>query len=77
MYDVVEHDDVLPAVFARLLLWTLPAALPDPFDVEGGWTQYLWGWRPGAVRRDPILHRARWTTSHARAWATLGEVRRA
>jgi len=35
VYAALEHDDVLAAAFARLLLWTDPQALPD--DAQGGW----------------------------------------
>lgn len=41
----LERDDWLAAVFARLLLWTDPRALPDAEDA--GWACYLRNWRPG------------------------------
>lgn len=44
----VAHNDVLAAIFARLLLWTLPAPLPTELDeLELAWGQYLAAWRPG------------------------------
>jgi hypothetical protein len=43
----IEHNDVLACVFARLLLWTLPNALPKADEPEEGWRQYLAAWRPG------------------------------
>ena len=61
VYAAIEHNDVLAAVFARLLLWSLPQPLPETMD--GGWAQYIDAWRPGKP------HRARWPT----AWAA-GEV---
>ena len=44
-YTAIADNDVLAGVFARLLLWTLPQALPD--TPEEGWRQYLDAWRPG------------------------------
>ncbi|MEX0297245.1 hypothetical protein AAH995_28740 [Pseudomonas putida] len=34
VYAVLEHDDVLAAAFARLLLWTDPAPLPAVVEVQ-------------------------------------------
>lgn len=45
VYMALETDDVLAAVFARLLLWTDPLPLPD--DMDAGWSYYLRNWRPG------------------------------
>jgi len=50
IHTAIEHNDVLAAAFARLLLWTLPAALPR--TAEEGWEQYLDAWRPGKPHRD-------------------------
>ncbi|MGL0786545.1 hypothetical protein ABN182_07700 [Xanthomonas translucens pv. undulosa] len=52
VYDALEHDDVLAAGFARLLLWTLPLALPAIGDEQGAWEQYIDAWRPGQPHRD-------------------------
>lgn len=54
----LEHDDVLAAVFARLLLWTDPKALPALNDVDGAWQLYLRTWRPGAYTRGTPEYRA-------------------
>lgn len=43
----LEHDDVLAAGFARLLLRSDPYALPKLGDAEGAWQLYLRTWRPG------------------------------
>lgn len=51
VYQRLEHDDVLAAAFARLLLWTDPAALPGASDPQGGWDLYLRTWRPGKPHR--------------------------
>lgn len=47
VFDAIEHDDVLAAGFARLLLYSDPAPLPDLGDEEGTWAYYLRNWRPG------------------------------
>lgn len=44
-YTWVEHNDILAVAFARLLLWTDPAAMPT--TAQGGWDVYLRTWRPG------------------------------
>lgn len=41
----LEVDDILAACFARLLLFTDPAPLPETADE--GWRYYLRCWRPG------------------------------
>lgn len=52
----LEFDDVLACCFARLLLLTDPAPLPDPAaaDPEVSWDYYIRNWRPGKP------HRATW-----------------
>lgn len=47
VWDAIEHDDVLAAGLARLLLWTDPYKLPGSGDSEGAWKLYLRTWRPG------------------------------
>lgn len=47
VWDAIEHDDVLAAGLARLLLWTDPAKLPKLGDVDGALQIYLRTWRPG------------------------------
>src|SRR5690606_38323275 len=37
VWQALEYDDVLAGVFARLLLWTDPQALPALGDVNGAW----------------------------------------
>lgn len=49
-WEALETDDVLAAVFARLLLWSDPHHLAD--DEQGGWLTYLRTWRPGRPRPD-------------------------
>lgn len=47
----LESDDVLAAVFARLLLWTDPAKLPAIGEVRHAFDLYIRTWRPGAWSR--------------------------
>ncbi|HEV8474604.1 MAG TPA: hypothetical protein VGR82_17635 [Methylomirabilota bacterium] len=58
----LEHNDLLAAVFARLLLWTLPGRLPRRTEPWVAWGQYLKAWKPGAPRR------ATWAAYYRRAW---------
>ena len=47
VYVAIEHDDVLAAGLARLLLFSDPARLPAVGDESGAWSLYLRTWRPG------------------------------
>lgn len=60
-YAALEHDDVLAAAFARLLLWTDPKALPSLGDGQAAWDLYLRVWRPGKP------HRHTWDALYAKA----------
>ena len=66
LYAVIEHNDLLAAVFARLLLYTVPQKLPGPDDAEEGWLQYLSVWRPGRP------HRHTWDAFYREGWAVTG-----
>lgn len=65
LYDAIVDNDVLACVFARLLLWTLPQALPDAMEDDLGWFQYLEAWRPGRP------HPSRWSPRFAAAWQAV------
>lgn len=69
----IEHNDILALCFARCLLWTLPSALPGPFDVERGWDQYVAAWNPGAARdaTRQLAARERWTPNYLQAWTLV------
>ena len=67
-HAAIEHNDTLAAVFARLLLWSLPQALPAQNAPGIGWAQYLQSWRPGKPRRDP------WDQHYADGWETVTAV---
>lgn len=47
VWERIEHDDVLAAGVARLLLWTNPKPLPALGDEAGAWDYYNSTWRPG------------------------------
>jgi len=51
VYAALEHDDILAAAFARLLLWTDPAPLPAVGEVGKAWDLYVRTWRPGKPHR--------------------------
>lgn len=51
VYQGLEHDDVLAAAFARLLLFSDPKPLPEFGDAEDAWVYYLRTWRPGKPYR--------------------------
>lgn len=69
-YEALEHNDVLAAVFARLLLWTYPGPNPHRGEILEAWRVYHGTWRPGAFRDwqdgDPIPER--WVRSYQEAW---------
>ena len=65
VYHQLASDDVLAACFARLLLWTLPDALPGRERVAEGWGQYIRAWRPGKPRPET------WADFYAQAWEVV------
>ncbi|MFE0843120.1 hypothetical protein [Achromobacter insolitus] len=66
VYNMLEHDDVLAAAFARLLLWTDPARLPAVGEVDAAWALYLRTWRPGKP------HPQTWGGLYAQALVEVG-----
>lgn len=68
----LEHDDLLAAGFARLLLLTDPAKLPAVGDASGAWECYLRTWRPGAAKRDHDNLRAKFFRNYTQAMAAVG-----
>ncbi|WP_338615704.1 hypothetical protein [Achromobacter sp. E1] len=65
IWDAIEHDDVLAAGLARLLLWSDPGRLPAVGDEQGAWNLYLRTWRPGKP------HAQTWPALYARAVAEV------
>ena len=67
VYDALEHDDILAACFARLLLWSDYKEIPAIGQVEKAWECYLRNWRPGKPRRH------HWDSSYAQAMDCIRE----
>lgn len=67
-YIALAHNDVLAAVFARLLLWTHPHALPRRHEPTLAWQQYLDTWRPGKPHSDA------WAGNFERAWSIVERI---
>lgn len=65
-YVAIEHNDILAAAFARLLLYTLPDQLPARDRPDAGWAQYTKAWRPGRP------HRETWDAYFDQAWSLVG-----
>lgn len=64
VYQALEHDDILAACFARLLLWTDPKPIPVLFKnstKDAMWDYYKRNWRPGKPHPD------RWPANYAKA----------
>lgn len=66
IWNAIEHDDVLAAGLARLLLFSDPRPLPDVDNETGAWALYLRTWRPGKP------HAATWPGFHRQARRFLG-----
>ncbi len=67
LWNAIEHDDVLAAAAARLLLFTDPRRLPHLGDEAEAWRLYMRTWRPGKP------HRATWPSLYAQALAAVTE----
>lgn len=65
VWQAITHNDILACCCARLLLWTLPHALPSPEQTQVAYQQYLRAWKPGAPRPDD------WPENYRRAWALV------
>jgi len=79
VYAAIEHQDILAAALARLLLATDPRPLPLADKPVDGWLLYLATWRPGAAERPalrPGLER-KWQDNFRAGWALgwPGQVR--
>jgi hypothetical protein len=71
VWAALEQNDILAAVFARLLLYSDARALPDAARPVDAWLLYLATWRPGKP------HESRWASNFAAGWALEwpGQVR--
>lgn len=61
IHEIIEHNDILACVFARLNLWLIRGPLPAVGDMEEAWRQYLNQWRPGKPHPD------RWPSNYLAA----------
>ena len=61
VYAAMLHDDLLSCAFARLLLYTDAAPLPEPGQVVTSWHYYVRNWRPGKP------HRSTWDSLYSAA----------
>lgn len=62
VHPKLEDNDLLACVFARLLIYTVPARLPTRTEPSEGWRQYLEAWRPGKP------HPSTWAAYFGEAW---------
>ncbi|WP_312903872.1 hypothetical protein [Stutzerimonas nitrititolerans] len=69
IWKAIEHDDVLAAGLARLLLWSDPLPLPETHEVDEAFDLYLRTWRPGAYTRGTEEERAKLETKWRRNFA--------
>lgn len=63
----LEDNDVLAAVFARLLLWSSPQHLPKQGEGEHAWDMYRSTWRPGRP------HHETWQSYFLQAWEAVNK----
>lgn len=63
LWEAMRYNDLVAAVAARLLIYTLPDALPK--TAAEGWGQYLNAWRPGKP------HPSTWAANWALAARTV------
>lgn len=64
LWEAIRYQDIVAACAARLLIYTLPGALPQTQDEA--WAQYLSAWRPGKPKPD------KWATYWRMAGETVG-----
>ena len=65
IFQAIQWHDPLAAAFARLLLWTDLAPLPDAADPGESYEYYERNWRPGKPRA------AAWPANHSLALTTV------
>ena len=71
IHQVIAWNDFLAAGFARLLLYTDPAPLPQLGDVIGAMNCYLRTWRPKGWENPPPEITDRWVDSYMTALNTV------
>jgi hypothetical protein len=68
LQNLIECNDVVAAVCARLLLSTVPQRLPQRGELQMAWEQYAEAWRPGTPRR------ATWDAHYLDAWRRVARA---
>ena len=64
LWEAMRYQDIVAAIAARLLIYTLPGKLPTTADA--GWAQYLAAWRTGKP------HPKTWVSNWELANSTIG-----
>lgn len=64
LWEAMRYNDIVAAIAARLLIFTLPSMLPT--TAEDGWKQYIDAWRPGKP------HPGKWRACWDLATLTVG-----
>ena len=68
VFTAIEFHDVLACAFARLLLWSLPQAMPPQDDPDAGWKSYIDAWRPGKPHPDT------WRANFETGWLAVADA---
>ena len=69
VHTALGFNDVLAAVFARLLLWRDPRPMPTPLEYNKGYSIYLRNWRPNPDAA--AAHAKDWPKNFNIAWNTV------
>jgi len=64
LWEAMRYNDIVAAIAARLLVFSLPSALPT--TAQAGWAQYVCAWRPGKP------HPEKWASNWDLATLTVG-----
>jgi hypothetical protein len=64
LWEAMRYHDIVAAIAARLLIYTLPGKLPT--TAADGWAQYVAAWRPGKP------HPEKWASCWDLATLTVG-----
>lgn len=69
IHRAMEFQDVLTVCLGRLLLYTLPLALPKEGETDESHAQYLAAWNPN--KQKAVLRKAEWPANYQQAWDTI------
>ena len=72
VHTMLGFNDVLAAVFARLLLWRDSRPMPTPLQYNEGYSIYLRNWRPNPDAA--AAHRKDWPQNFNTAWNVVKGV---